>query len=161
MLKLKTVSMIAKPGNIANHHLLATKVSRLSASILPQVGTSGGTPSPRKESAASERITLATLKEAITVNGASMFGRIVRKIIESVLSPIALAASTNSFSRNERVSALTIRAYVTHCPIPRTRIRFQTPDPRTTRNIIARRMNGNASWMSPRRMIASSSHPPK
>ena len=85
MLKLNTVSMIATPGKTASHHLFATSVSRLSASMLPHVGTSGGTPSPRKESAASERMTLATLNEAITVNGARMFGRIVRKMIEKAV----------------------------------------------------------------------------
>ena len=161
MLKLRTVNMIATPGKTASHHLFATSVSRLSASILPHVGTSGGTPRPRKESAASDRMTLATLKDAITVNGARMFGRIVRKMMENVLSPMARAASTNSFSRSDKVSARTIRAYVTHCPTPSTRIRFHTPEPSTTRNMIASRMNGNASWMSPRRMIRSSSQPPK
>ncbi len=40
-------------------------------------------------------------------------------------------------------------------------MRFQTPDPSTTRNMMARRMNGNASWISARRMIRSSTHPPK
>jgi len=110
MLKLNTVSTMATPGKTASHHLLATNVSRLSASMLPQVGTEGGTPRPRKESAASERITLATLNEAMTVRGARMLGRIVRKIMDAVLSPRARAASTNSFSRRERVSARTIRA---------------------------------------------------
>ena len=41
----------------------------------------GGTPSPRKESAASDRITLATLKEAMTMSGATMFGRMVWKMM--------------------------------------------------------------------------------
>ncbi len=102
--------MMATPGKTASHHLLAINVSRLSASMLPHVGTDGGTPRPRKESAASERITLATLKEAMTVRGARMFGRIVRKMIEAVLSPRAWAASTNSFSLSESVSARTMRA---------------------------------------------------
>jgi hypothetical protein len=41
----------------------------------PQLGTVGGTPSPRKESAASARMTLATLNDAMMMSGARIFGR--------------------------------------------------------------------------------------
>ena len=45
-----------------------------------------------------ELITLATLKEAITIKGAKIFGRIEPNIILILLTPSAFAASTYSFS---------------------------------------------------------------
>ncbi len=86
-----TVIMIASPGIVASHHTPLTKSSRLSASIPPHVGTLGGTPNPRNESAASARIVLATLNDAITMRGASALGKILRKMIENLLSPSARA----------------------------------------------------------------------
>ena len=48
---------------------------RPSASIVPQLGTEGGTPTPRKLSEASATILLATEKLAMTMIGLQMFGR--------------------------------------------------------------------------------------
>ena len=77
MLNASTVKIIANPGNSDIHHLFDNRWSRLSDSMLPHVGTSGGTPRPRNDSAASDRITPATLKDAMTVSGAMILGRIV------------------------------------------------------------------------------------
>ena len=66
MLNARTVINIAIPGKKGSHHLFAKIWSLLSASIAPHVGIWGGTPKPKKERAASAKITLATLKEAIT-----------------------------------------------------------------------------------------------
>ena len=72
MLNAKTVINIAIPGKKGSHHLFAKIWSLLSASIAPQVGIWGGTPKPKKERAASAKITLATLNEAITIRGAKI-----------------------------------------------------------------------------------------
>ena len=48
---------------------------RPSASIVPQLGIEGGTPTPRKLSEASATMLLATEKLAMTMIGLQMFGR--------------------------------------------------------------------------------------
>ena len=65
----------------ASHQRPASSWSRLSASMPPQVGMVGGTPRPRKDSAASDRMTPATLNEAITISGDGMFGKMVRNMM--------------------------------------------------------------------------------
>src|SRR5262245_5842884 len=99
----RTVNMIANPGKTANHQLPLRRLSRLSASIPPQVGTEGGTPSPRKDKEASVRMALATLNDAITMSGARIFGIMPRNNIRAGREPIDRAASTYSFSRCEIV----------------------------------------------------------
>jgi hypothetical protein len=56
-LKASTVTVMARPGKKASHHGGTSAVME-SASMLPQVGVGGGTPTPRKPSAAS--MTMAT-----------------------------------------------------------------------------------------------------
>ena len=63
------------------------------------MGSAGGTPAPRKESAASSRIALATINGKKTTIVETRLGRISENMIRSGPAPCARAASTNSFSR--------------------------------------------------------------
>src|SRR3712207_1341852 len=76
----------------------------------PQVGTSDGKPSPRKESADSVMIAAPTARVAATMIGLITFGRMCLKIKEERVAPIERAASTNSFSLLDRKLARTRRA---------------------------------------------------
>ena len=79
-------------------------------SACPQDGVSIGTPTPRNDSAASNRMLLGIRSVAQMVIGATRFGRISRMMMRASLSPSYRAASTNSFSRSESVVERTMRA---------------------------------------------------
>ena len=67
-------------------------------------------PNPRNERAASVRMARATMSVIVTAIGPTQLGRMCRKMILLSLAPAAFAASTNSFSRRDRKTPLTIRA---------------------------------------------------
>ena len=69
--------------------------------IVPQDGSGGCTPTPRKPSAASSRIALATISGKNTITVEDRLGRISETMIRSEPAPWARAASTNSFSRSD------------------------------------------------------------
>ena len=69
--------------------------------MLPQVGISGGTPRPRKLSAASEMIAEAMENVPITTADGNRFGKIWRRMMRVCLAPSDRAASTNSRVRSE------------------------------------------------------------
>src|SRR6478735_2967259 len=73
-----------------------------------------GTPSPRNESAASNRMLLGMSSVAQMMMGAARFGRISRMMMRLLLAPSERAASTNSFSRSESVVERTMRAMYGH-----------------------------------------------
>jgi hypothetical protein len=77
--------------------------------MFPQDGVGGCTPMPRKESADSVRIAPATPRVAATRTGASVLGRMCRKMMRASPAPCARAAATKSRSLSERVSARTSR----------------------------------------------------
>ncbi|MNC76091.1 hypothetical protein D3C75_1277440 [compost metagenome] len=60
--------------------------------MLPQLAVGGCTPMPRKLRPDSAMIAAATPKVALTMIGASAFGRMWRKTIRGVLSPRATPA---------------------------------------------------------------------
>ncbi len=68
--------------------------ARPSAMMLPQVGVSGGIPTPRNDRIASTRIAEATMYVACTISGGSVFGRMWRITSGSVGVPTEIAAST-------------------------------------------------------------------
>ena len=78
-LKTVTVTKMAKPGIIANHHAL--KYPRAPESILPQVTSSGFIPIPRKERLDSNKIAPATPKAMATKTLESEFGKACLKMI--------------------------------------------------------------------------------
>src|SRR5438128_1484007 len=93
MLTASTVSARTMPGN----RMLCGKTrnsARPSAMILPQVGLSGGMPTPRKERIASMRIADAAIYVAWTINGGTVLGRMWRAMSGKVGVPTDIAAST-------------------------------------------------------------------
>src|SRR5437879_2198014 len=107
-LKASVVAKRNRPGNTIIHQA-TVKMAPASDSILPQDGVVGGTPIPRKDSAASNRMLFGMIKVVNTRTGAATFGRMSRVMILRLLAPAAAAASTNSFSRSRRTSPLTSR----------------------------------------------------
>src|SRR6266498_1285749 len=77
--------------------------------MFPQLGVGGTTPTPRNDSVASKTMALGTSRVAITITGASTFGRMSTNMIRNGLDPIARAASMYSFSLMDRVWPRTIR----------------------------------------------------
>src|SRR6185312_4034820 len=77
--------------------------------MLPHVGVSGGTPTPRNDRIASTRIAVAPMYVACTISGDHVPGRIWRTISAGVEVPAAIAASTYGSSRNASTSARTSR----------------------------------------------------
>ena len=69
-LKAMTVSAMARPGNSSSWGAICSVVmSRASSIIVPQEGAGGGTPKPRNDSEASDKIAPAMPKLACTING--------------------------------------------------------------------------------------------
>ena len=68
--------------------------ARPSAITLPQVGMSGGRPTPRKLRMASVRMPEAQMKVPCTTSGAMQLGRMWRTMISQVGVPSEIAAST-------------------------------------------------------------------
>ena len=67
---------------------------RPSAMMLPQVGVSGGMPTPRNDRIASIRMAEAAMKVPCTISGATVLGRTWRTSSSGVGVPTAMAAST-------------------------------------------------------------------
>src|SRR5690606_4450570 len=88
----RTEKTMARPGNIISHGALFM-YSRPEASIVPQVGMSVETPTPRKERLASASIAEAKTKVACTRIGEARLSRTWRVRICQVGRPIATAAS--------------------------------------------------------------------
>src|SRR5918911_4046716 len=129
--------------------------------MLPQEGTDGGTPSPRKLRLASITMVDASPKLATTVSGPSVLGRMWRSMIHLPEAPSARAACTYSSSRNDSASARSTRAYWTQPTTPITAMSFSRPGPTTAMTATYRMMVGNASWTSPMRITTASTQPPK
>ena len=79
--------------------------------MLPHVGMSGGSPTPRNDRIASTRIAEAQMNVPCTSSGAIVFGRMWANMIFGVEVPSATAASTYGSSRivstSERTSRVT------------------------------------------------------
>jgi D-arabinose 1-dehydrogenase-like Zn-dependent alcohol dehydrogenase len=93
MLTASTVTARKMPGK----RMLCGKTrnsARPSAMMLPQVGVSGGMPTPRNERIASSRMAEAQTNVAWTMSGASVLGTTWRRSSAGVRAPSATAAST-------------------------------------------------------------------
>src|SRR5437588_96520 len=97
-----TVSTIAMPGMIASHGAVAMR-SWPSAISVPQDALGGCTPAPRKERPASVRMLFAMISAKKTRIEDATFGSSSVNITRSGFAPWAVAASTNSFSRSDRI----------------------------------------------------------
>src|SRR5207237_5749497 len=110
-----TVRNIAMPGKTVSHQPLG-KSWRAFERMEPQLAVEGGTPKPKKLSVDSIRIAEATPKVAATNTGATVFGRICRKIVRKSVAPSAFAATTYSrdfvLRNSPRVSLATVGLWV-------------------------------------------------
>ena len=89
----RTVITMARPGKTQSVGYACRKF-RPPASMDPQVGVGAGGPSPRKLRPDSTRIAEARRRVAITIIGASTFGKMWRNIIFIFFNPIERAART-------------------------------------------------------------------
>ena len=71
---------------------------------MPQDVCGNCTPAPRNESPASVRMLLAMISVKKTSTDEATLGKSSESMIRSGLAPWPIAASTNSFWRNERIS---------------------------------------------------------
>jgi hypothetical protein len=92
MLIPKTASERAKPGQKANKGALSIYCLPSLLSILPQEGTLGGKPKPRKLRLASDKIALPTPSVKLMIIGAKIFGKMCRIIVRIGPLPMASAA---------------------------------------------------------------------
>src|SRR6266545_2831091 len=102
MFSERTVSTIAMPGVSVCHGAVRIRLWPSEMSV-PHDGFGSWTPAPRYESAASSRMLFATISVKKTSTLDATFGRISANMIRGALAPCAIAASTNSFSRRDRI----------------------------------------------------------
>src|SRR5439155_222016 len=94
-LKPSTSSITAAPGKIATHGA-SSMYLRPVPSIVPQDGSGGWMPRPRKESVASARIAVESASVVCTIRGAMTFGSTCSDSTRVAPPPAARAASTYS-----------------------------------------------------------------
>src|SRR5882724_11362102 len=111
-----TVSKMAMPGIAVTYHAVRS-TSRPAPMIVPQLITLGS-PRPRKASPASVRMAVATISEPVTMTGASVLGRMCRKMMRASFMPIAMHACTNSRLRRAMTSPRTSLATAGHETAP-------------------------------------------
>src|SRR6266850_1658419 len=156
----RTIRRMHSPGKTVSHHWPAIRVGRASASMSPQAGWGGGTPTPRKLSEASAMMTTPTVRLASTVAVFMTFGRMWRLITRHLLAPAISASFTNSRSRRVRTSPRMTRAYRVQYTAPRMTMMFHMLGPTMAARKIAKTMAGNASQASVTRMMIWSTQPP-
>ncbi len=125
----------------------------------PREVSGGWTPKPRKDSAVSVRMPVATRIVAFTMIGPSAFGSRCRKMIRVSEAPSARAASMNSFSRSDRTAERTTRAtYAQVSPAITMAIQYQEPPVREEMtSAIAN--SGSVSTRSAMRIMTASTMP--
>src|SRR5580765_7532277 len=106
----RTTSMMQRPGKIVSHQSPTISIERPSASIEPQAGSGGGTPTPRNDSDASAMITTPIVRLASTMAEFKTFGRMWRRITRVREAPAISASLTNSRSRRLKTSPRITRA---------------------------------------------------
>src|SRR6267143_2870525 len=105
-----TTSRMPSPGKMVSHQSPTISIERPSASIEPQAGSGGGTPTPRKLSEASAMITTPIVRLANTIVEFNTFGRIWRRMTRALEAPAISASLTNSRSRRLNTSPRITRA---------------------------------------------------
>src|SRR5215469_6998866 len=105
-----TTRRMPSPGNTVSHQSPTISIERPSASIEPQAGSGGGTPTPRKLREASAMMTTPIVRLASTIVEFSTLGRMWRKITRARLAPAISASLTNSRSRRLSTSPRITRA---------------------------------------------------
>ena len=134
------------------------RASRPRPIIEPQL-TWLGSPRPRKERPASDRIALATSRPVETITGVQALGRISRNTRCRSLAPRATLARTNSRSRSEMNSARTSRAMLVHEVTPSANTMVPTEGVSTATRMIASRKAGMVWKNSVMRVSTASTLP--
>ena len=83
---------MAMPGNAASHQAMRMSLAPC-VNMVPQVGISGGTPTPRKDRDASMMMANPSVMVPSTIYEATTLGRIVAQHMRAEPAPMALAAS--------------------------------------------------------------------
>src|SRR5579859_3265795 len=127
--------------------------------MLPRLGVGGGTPTPKKLSAASAKIAVPKFSVAMTATGAKHWGAIWRAMIRPGEAPTHRAASTNwvclTANTTERVIRVASGIWVT----PTATITVPRPGPSPTDSSMARINVGNEDSTSITRWLSKSYHP--
>src|SRR5262249_50019336 len=110
-LNASTMTKIAAPGNTAIHYAIVTKPCE-SKIIRPSDGCGGWMPSPRNDSAASDKIANASDSDVCTISGPEIFGTIWRARIYASPVPMARDIWTNGSTRTLSVLARATRAKI-------------------------------------------------
>src|SRR5215469_13460317 len=105
-----TTNRMPRPGNTVSHQSPTISIDRPSASIEPQAGSGGGTPTPRKLSEASAMMTTPIVRLASTIVEFNTLGGMWRKITRAREPPAISASLTNSRSRRLSTSPRITRA---------------------------------------------------
>src|SRR5690606_23393152 len=92
-LRASTVREIVMPGAVTSHHALKMYSLPMETSS-PHDVCGGWMPNPRKDRAASTRMTVANSRRASVSRGDTMLGRMCRLRIRQVEAPAASAAAT-------------------------------------------------------------------
>src|SRR5699024_1653075 len=122
------VNVIQTAGGIHIHSLFcSTSVCLASISIFPQLGISGGTPTPIKLSPASATIYVASNSVAWTIIVVITFGIKCFMITLDGFDPMEVAAKTYSFSFSANILLRTIRATLPQPSKLKTMIKLHIP----------------------------------
>ena len=124
--------------------------------MLPRLGVGGGTPTPRKLSAASAKIAVPRLSVAMTATGATHCGAIWRAMMRVGVAPRHRAASTNWVCFTESTTERVIRVASGICVTPTATITVPIPGPSPTDNNMARINVGNEESTSIKRWLSRS-----
>jgi hypothetical protein len=139
-LKARVVRNRASPGKIISQGA-NRKAVPASASMAPHDGVVSGTPTPKNESPASNRMLLGMIRVVYTMIGAATFGRTSRRMIRRFEAPSEREASTNSFSRIDSTWPRTMRPMYGHPNNPMIKI--------TGRNPGLMKPQKHPSWLAP------------
>ena len=129
--------------------------------IAPHSGEGGRTPRLMKLRFAAIMIVPPTPIVDETISGEIVFGRMWTNISLALEQFVACAASTYSSLRWLKNWARTRRLLSVMRPMPRAIIVSPKPVPRTMEMMTASSMDGIACIRSPKRMMSSSTQPPK
>src|SRR5919204_3711491 len=120
-----------------------------------------GSPRPRKDSAVSDRIAIATINTVLAMMTGITLGRTWRVTRYQLLAPSAAARSTYARFLMESVWARTRRAVLGHVVSPITRTMTKSDCPKIDASEIAKTSHGMTKPQSVIRIKSWSTHPPR
>ena len=120
-----------------------------------------GSPSPRNDTADSNRMAPATTSEDSTITGGRALGRISPTMMRPLPMPMARQACTNSRSRRAKNSARVMRAIEVQLTMPMAITMLVKVEPRITTMVSTKIRLGMVWNSSAARIATSSTQPPK